>query len=87
MGTIKKPFYLSRWFLYPAAEVEEIVLVQPQARMPVIVERAASHTAAVDFQPVVFGGLLHADRRLDVFIDCHRKTSVHNSLESTKHPP
>lgn len=51
--------------------------------MPVIVEWAASHTAAVDFQPIVLGSLLHADRRLDVFIDCHRKTSVHNSLEST----
>ena len=34
------------------------------------------------FQPVVFGGLLHADRRLDGFINCHRKISVHNSLES-----
>ena len=28
--------------------------------MPVIVERAASHAVAADFQPVVFGGLLYA---------------------------
>ena len=70
-----------------AAEAEEIFLVQLQARIPVIVERAASHTISVYFQPVMFGGLLHADCRLDGFIDCHRKTSVHNSLESTKHPP
>ena len=70
-----------------ATEAEEIIFIQLQARMPVIVEWAASHTAAVDFQPIVLGSLLHADRRLDVFIDCHRKTSVHNSLESTKHPP
>ena len=42
---------------------------------------------AADFQPVVFGGLLYADCRLDGFIDGHRKTSVHNILESTKHPP
>ena len=52
-----------------------------------VVLLAASHTVAVDFQPVMFGGLLYADCRLDGFIDCHRKTSVHNSLESTKHPP
>ena len=36
-------------------------------------ERAANHTVAVDIQPVVFGGLLHADCRLDGFIDRHRK--------------
>ena len=41
--------------------------------MPVVVERAANHTVAVDIQPVVFGGLLHADCRLDGFIDRHRK--------------
>ena len=41
--------------------------------MPVIVERAASHAVSVDFQPVVFGGLLYADCHLDGFIDCHRK--------------
>ena len=41
--------------------------------MPVVVERAASHTVAVDIQPIVFGGLLYADCRLDGFIDCHRK--------------
>jgi len=41
--------------------------------MPVVVERAASHTVSVDFQPVVFGGLLDADCRLDGFIECHRK--------------
>jgi hypothetical protein len=35
----------------------------------------------------VFCGLLYADCRLDGFINCHRKISVHNSLESTKHPP
>ena len=61
-----------------AAEAEEIILVQLQARMPVVVERAASHTIAVDIQPVVFCGLLYADCRLDDFIDCHRKTSVHS---------
>ena len=33
---------------------------------------------AVDIQPVVFCGLLYADCRLDDFIDCHRKTSVHS---------
>ena len=27
---------------------------------------------------VVFCGLLYADCRLDDFIDCHRKTSVHS---------
>ncbi|WP_181989707.1 hypothetical protein [Dorea formicigenerans] len=36
-------------------------------------ERAASHAVSVDFQPVVFGGLLYADCHLDGFIDCHRK--------------
>jgi hypothetical protein len=41
--------------------------------MPVVVERAASHTVAVDIQPVVFGGLLYADCRLDGFINRHRK--------------
>ena len=41
--------------------------------MPVIVERAASHTVSVDFQPVVFGGLLDTDCRFDGFIDRHRK--------------
>ena len=29
----------------------------------------------------------YADCHLDGFIDCHRKPSVHNILESTKHPP
>ena len=38
-------------------------------------ERAANHAVAVDFQPV-FGGLLYADCRLDVFIDCHRKLVI-----------
>ena len=47
-------------------------------------ERAASHAVVAHFQPVVFGGLLDADCRLDGFIDCHRKLSVHNILESTK---
>ena len=61
-----------------AAKAEEIFLVQLQARIPVVVERAASHAVAIDFQPVVFGGLLYADCRLDGFIDCHRKTSVHS---------
>ncbi|EHL18411.1 hypothetical protein HMPREF9630_00136 [Peptoanaerobacter stomatis] len=61
-----------------AAEAEEIFLVQLQARMPVIVERAASHAVAAHFQPIVFGGLLYADCRLDGFIDRHRKTSVHS---------
>ena len=70
-----------------AAEAEKIVLIQLQARMPVVVERAASHAVVAHFQPVVFGGLLDADCRLDGFIDCHRKPSVHNILESTKHPP
>ena len=65
-----------------AAEAEEIMFIQLQARMPVIVERAASHAVAVDFQPVVFGGLLHADRRLDCFIDCHGKASVHSILKA-----
>ena len=51
--------------------------------MPVVVERTASHTVAVDIQPVVFGGLLYADCRLDGFIDCHRKTSVH-SIQKTR---
>ena len=37
--------------LCSTAEAEEIVLIQLQARMPVIVERAASHTVSVDFQP------------------------------------
>ena len=46
--------------------------------MPVIVERAASHAVAAHFQPVMFDGLLYADCRLDGFIDCHRKTSVHS---------
>jgi len=55
-----------------AAEAEEIFLVQLQARMPVIVERAASHAVAAHFQPVVFGGLLYADCRLDAFINVHR---------------
>ena len=41
--------------------------------MPVVVERAASHTVAVDIQPIVFGGLLYADCRLDGFINRHRK--------------
>jgi hypothetical protein len=70
-----------------AAEAEKIVLIQLQARMPVVVERAASHAVVAHFQPVVFGGLLDADCRLDGFIDCHRKPSVHNILESTKQPP
>ena len=35
-----------------AAKAEEIILIQLHARMPVIVERAASHTVSVDFQPV-----------------------------------
>ena len=56
-----------------AAKAEEIILIQLHARMPVIVERAASHAVSVDFQPVVFGGLLYADCHLDGFIDCHRK--------------
>ena len=43
-----------------AAKAEEIFLVQLQARIPVVVERAASHAVAIDFQPVVFGGLLYA---------------------------
>ena len=56
-----------------AAKAEEIVLIQLQARMPVMVERTASHTVATRFQPVVFGGLLHADCRLDAFVDCHNR--------------
>ena len=74
-------------FLAERTEAEKIVLIQLQARMPVVVERAASHAVVAHFQPVVFGGLLDADCRLDGFIDCHRKPSVHNILESTKHPP
>ena len=35
--------------------------------MPVVVERAASHAVVAHFQPVVFGGLLDADCRLDGF--------------------
>ena len=65
-------------FFQPEYYGREIILVQLQARMPVVVERAASHTIAVDIQPVVFCGLLYADCRLDDFIDCHRKTSVHS---------
>jgi hypothetical protein len=30
--------------------------------------------------------LLDTDCRFDGSIDCHKKTSVHNILESTKHP-
>ena len=41
--------------------------------MPVIVERAASNAVAAHFQPVIFGGLLYADCRLDGFIESHRK--------------
>ena len=73
-------------FFQPEYYGREIILVQLQARMPVVVERAASHAVVAHFQPVVFGGLLDADCRLDGFIDCHRKPSVHNILESTKHP-
>ena len=40
------------------------------------VERAASHAVSVDFQPVVFGGLLYADCHLDGFIDCHCNASA-----------
>ena len=72
--------------LCSTAEAEEIVLIQLQARMPVIVERAASHAVVAHFQPVVFGGLLDTDCRFDGSIDCHKKPSVHNILESTKHP-
>ena len=67
----------------PQLKQKKIVLIQLQARMPVVVERTASHTVAVDIQPVVFGGLLYADCRLDGFIDCHRKTSVH-SIQKTR---
>ena len=49
------------------AEAEEIFLVQLQTGMPVIVEWAASHAVAVDFQPVVFGGLSYGNCRLDGF--------------------
>lgn len=65
-------------YILSASKAEEIFLVQLQARIPVVVERAASHAVAAHFQPVVFGGLFYADCRLDGFIDCHRKTSVHS---------
>ena len=35
------------------------------------VERVTCHTIAIDFQPVVFGGLSDCDRRFDGFIDRH----------------
>ena len=35
-----------------------------------------THLVSVDFQPVVFGGLLDTDCRFDGSIDCHKKTSV-----------
>ena len=50
-----------------AAEAIEVILVQLQAGVSVIVERAANHPGAIDFQPIVFGGLPNRDRRLDCF--------------------
>ena len=50
-----------------AAEAEEIFLIQLQAGVPVIVERAASHVVPVDFQPVVFGGVSYGDCCLYIF--------------------
>lgn len=49
------------------AEAEEIFLVQLQAGMPVIVERAASHAVAVDLQSVVLGSLSYGDCRFHSF--------------------
>jgi hypothetical protein len=50
-----------------AAEAKEIFLIQLQAWMPVIVEWAASHAVAADFQPVVFGGLSYRNCRFHSF--------------------
>lgn len=45
--------------------------------MPVIVERATSHAVAAHFQPVLFGGLLYTDCRLDSYKQIHIRTSVY----------
>ena len=45
---IKQPSHKVDYIpLGSAAEAEEIILVQLQARMPVVVERAASHTLSL----------------------------------------
>ena len=56
-----------------ASETGEIILIQLHARMPVMVERAASHTVAAHFQLVVFSGLLYRNSRLDAFVDRHNR--------------
>lgn len=55
----------------PAAEAIEVILVQLQAGVSVVVERAANHPGTVDFQPIVVGGLSERDRRLDCFKNVH----------------
>ncbi len=53
-----------------------VVVIEPHARITILVERTARHTVPADYQPALFGGVRRRDDRLDGFDPVHRITPL-----------